>query len=603
MKIQPIKTQQSTGPSGGRAWFRLPDFRFLLIPVLCLAARAASDEGATCAPGFLRAIAQSDNPAADGWPSEAMSRKLGKHFSGLTGDVLEAGDIEWVRPEFAGQPLRPAMAETFADGAFRIRLAKASDAAADCKGPAGFAKAWNDSWPPDSVPDSREAHIKIILISETSDGWSTTVRVEREADTPGSRACQTSRWRCEWSGRDEPKLAGIAVEECEEAERAGGRLFRERTATVTGNTPVLTAQLNVGQSVWQQTLDWNLTLQGFGQHGIAVADVNGDGLDDVYVCQPAGLPNRLFLHLRNGAVQEVAQDCGVDWLEPTQAALFADFDNDGDQDLALTIEHEVMLQANKGNGQFAAPAILAKGRNFSSMAAADYDNDGDLDLYACAYYPENAQLGRLAQPAPYFNAQNGGRDALLRNDTPKGAAWKFTETTKESGIEAVNNRWTFAVAWEDYDDDGDLDLVCANDYGRANLFRNDKGHFTDVAGESGMENSGFGMSTAWGDYDRDGRNDLYLAGMFSSAGSRIVPQAGFRAMEAGEKKDTFMVMARGNSLFRNAGGGKLEDRSMEANCNMGRWSWATRFADINNDGWEDILVANGWLSNALRDDL
>ncbi len=577
-----------------------------LIPILfflCAGLEAQGEDGAACAPGFMRAIAQSDNPAADGWPTEAMSRKLGKFLVTLNGGELDAASMEWIAPEFAGPTLRPEVAETFADDSFRVRLAKDIKAAADFKGAAGFAQAWNESWPPDSSEDLREAHLKIIHISQTAAGWSTTVRVEREADTAKGRACQTSRWRCEWTGRDEPKLLAIVVEECEEAERAGGRLFRERTATVIGNTPVLTAQLNVGQPVWQQTLDWNLTLQGYGQHGIAVADVNGDGLDDVYVCQPAGLPNRLFLHLRNGTVQEVAQDCGVDWLEPTQAALFADFDNDGDQDLALTIEQEVMLQMNKGNGQFSAPVILCKGRNFSSMAAADYDNDGDLDLYACAYYPENAQLGRLANPAPYFNAQNGGRDALLRNDTPKGAAWKFTETTKGTGIEAVNNRWTFATAWEDFDDDGDLDLVCANDYGRANLFRNDKGHFTDVAGEAGMANSGFGMSTAWGDYDRDGRNDLYLAGMFSSAGSRIVPQAGFRALEAGENKDTFMVMARGNSLFRNTGDGKLEDRSMEANCNMGRWAWATRFADLNNDGWEDILVTNGWLSNALRDDL
>ena len=138
--------------------------------------------------------------------------------------------------------------------------------------------------------------------------------------------------------------------------------------------------------------------------------------------------------------------------------------------------------------------------------------------------------------------------------------------------------------------------------GRANLFRNDKGQFTDIAREAGMENSSFGMSTAWGDYDRDGHNDLYLAGMFSSAGSRIVPQAGFRAMEGGARKDTFMVMARGNSLLRNLGG-KLEDRSVDANVNMGRWAWATRFTDLYNDGWEDLLVANGWLSNALRDDL
>ncbi len=607
--MQPFSIQ-GDGPSTGRAGFRLS---YLLFHLLCFPALAAADEAPSSAPGFMRRIAQSDNPAADGWPTEAMSRQLGKHLAALKHGVLAGADLEWVAPEFAGPALRPAMTETFADDALKVRLVKNPPASADHKGQAGFAQSWNDSWPPESVPDSREAHVKIILISQTAAGWSTTIRVEREADTTNGRACQSSRWRCEWSGKDAPELTSLTVEECEEAERAGGRLFRERTATLIGDTAVLRAQLKVAQPVWQQTLDWNLTLQGFGHHGIAVGDINGDGLDDVYVCQPAGLPNRLFLHAKDGRAIEAALDSGVDWLEPTQAALFADFDNDGDQDLALTIEQDVMLQTNKGRGQFSAPAILCKGRNFTSLAAADYDNDGDLDLYACAYYPERAQLGRLPQPAPYFDARNGGRDALLRNDTPRtehGAEtkWMFTDTTKESGIEAVNNRWTFAAAWEDFDDDGDPDLVCANDFGRANLFLNRWGEspaeptFKDIAREVGMENSNFGMSTAWGDYDRDGHNDLYLAGMFSSAGSRIVPQAGFRAMEAGGKKDTFMVMARGNSLFRNTGG-KLEDRSVDANVNMGRWAWATRFADLNNDGWEDILVANGWLSNALRDDL
>lgn len=85
--------------------------------------------------------------------------------------------------ELAGQPLRPEMIETFADDTFRARLSKISDAQASCSGADGFAKAWNGSWPPDSQPDSRRAWLKTILISEIAACWSTTVRVEREADT------------------------------------------------------------------------------------------------------------------------------------------------------------------------------------------------------------------------------------------------------------------------------------------------------------------------------------------------------------------------------------------------------------------------------------
>ena len=397
-------------------------------------------------------------------------------------------------------------------------------------------------------------------------------------------------------------MSSVEVEEFEEVEGHGGPLLEERSEAVLGREPSWASQLAIGQPEWLRRLDAGTTRQDFGHHGLAVGDVNGDGLEDVYICQPAGLPNRLLLHQPDGSVRDTAASAGVDWLEPTQAAILADFDNDGDDDLALAIERDVLIQANDGRGRFAPPSVLLRGRNGIALAVADYDGDGDLDLYLSSYYPETIVPGRLAEPAPYHDANNGGQNALLRNDTRQPGTWEFADVTDATGLGEDNRRWSFGAAWEDFDDDGDQDLAVANDFGRMNFFRNDAGTFRDVASSIGLDASAFGMSVSWGDYDRDGRFDLYLAGMFSSAGSRIVPQARFRASEGGRRRDQFLLMARGNSMFRN-GDGRFEDVSVQTGTTMGRWAWAAPLADLNNDGWEDILVANGWLTNSLPNDL
>jgi len=170
-----------------------------------------------------------------------------------------------------------------------------------------------------------------------------------------------------------------------------------------------------------------------------------------------------------------------------------------------------------------------------------------------------------------------------------------------------NHRFSFATAWEDYDNDGDLDLYVANDFGRNVLFRNDLNEegrrFTDVSRQAGVEDIAAGMSVTWGDYNHDGWMDLYVSNMFSSAGSRITSQSQFKRDEDDQTRKDIQRHARGNSLFENQGDGTFRDVSVDAAVTMGRWAWGSLFVDINNDGWEDLYVANGFFTTPDTGDL
>ena len=97
--------------------------------------------------------------------------------------------------------------------------------------------------------------------------------------------------------------------------------------------------------------------------------------------------------------------------------------------------------------------------------------------------------------------------------------------------------------------------------------------------------------------------DLYVGNMFSSAGNRITYQRNFKTGAGDETRAGFQRHARGNSLFENLGDGTFHDISVEAGVTMGRWAWASPFVDINNDGWTDLAVANGFITNDDTGDL
>jgi hypothetical protein len=444
----------------------------------------------------------------------------------------------------------------------------------------------------------------------------TRVIVHTGGGMEGSRVAQNGEWDVTWdlgAGAGAPpqmlsarplRYEEIAVTAA--GPSAGGAFFTDVTASVLGDDPRYRELLLPGLDHWGHRLDQALGTEVVGYQGLALGDADGDGHDDLYLTQTGGLPNHLFVRGEGGAMRDVAREAGADWMDKSKSALFADFDNDGDQDLVVALDSALVVMENDGAGRFPSHSLVPLPGIPFSMAAADFDDDGDLDLYVCNYGDLWGGFGDLEHrfPFPYHDANNGGPNVLLRNDGPgTDGRLRFADATRVTGLDANNSRWSLACAWEDYDDDGDQDLYVANDFGRNNLYRNDRGRFTDVAAEAGVEDVSPGMSVAWGDYDRDGLMDLYVSNMFSGAGNRITFQSQFlEGVDPGTRAD-FQRFARGNALFRNRGDGTFEDRSLQEAASVGRWAWASAFVDFNNDGWEDIVVANGFLTQDDPDDL
>ena len=112
-----------------------------------------------------------------------------------------------------------------------------------------------------------------------------------------------------------------------------------------------------------------------------------------------------------------------------------------------------------------------------------------------------------------------------------------------------------------------------------------------------------GMGATWADYNLDGNMDLYVSNMFSSAGGRIVDKEKIAQVAGGDAILPLMRFAKGNTLLENRGDGSFKDVSEQAGITMGRWSWGSEFVDLNNDGWEDLIVPNGFVTNHNTKDL
>ncbi len=341
--------------------------------------------------------------------------------------------------------------------------------------------------------------------------------------------------------------------------------------------------------------------------GLSVVDIDNDGWDDLYVTRRWD-KNLLFHNQQDGTFREMAAEVGLDIEGTTACAIFADFDNDGDQDAFLGRVLERSIYLSNDDGTFVNHATLQFPYFVSSLSAADYDGDGLLDVYLCTYAIPHGELRTADDAAEFFprpvveklwkKTQTAdfsarylnlaGPPNLLLKNLGNG---RFAEAPENEQVEVW--RTSLQATWADFDDDNDPDLYVANDYAPDSFFRNDgPDGFTEITRKAGGEAMmGFGMGATFGDFDLDGKQDLYVSNMFSKAGRRITAQ-----VEGIDPR--FVRSAEGNLLFRKVHGERYELVSgLEApkmQVAKAGWSYGGQFGDLNNDGWLDLYVGSGY---------
>lgn len=438
---------------------------------------------------------------------------------------------------------------------------------------------------------------------------SSTVLYKAKATTSSTERVQNATWEITWIRSEEEGLFQISAirlrefEEIELSRSAAGEstgkelLFRDRTGDLIGAMPRAGGLISYGANELSLRAIYE---SGRSLIGIALGDANGDGIDDVYAPQAKDLPNMFFLSQPDGSHREVAATSGLDWLDATAVAHFADFDNDGDQDLVLATRNRLVIHSNDGGTgrKFTRVAEFPQA-DVSSLCAADYDGDGLLDLYVCNYL-NSSESETVALADAIYNGTGGGMNRLYRNT----GGITFVEVTKETGIDAEATRMSLAASWEDFDNDGDPDLYVANDFGPNCLYLNEGGMFTEIAAEVGADDPSTGMSITWGDLDRDGFMDACIGNMFSAAGNRVTSQAKFKEdLTKGLDAERIRYLARGNTLLMSKSAQRFDERSAEAGILNTQWTWGTLFGDFDNNGDLDMMAMNGFITGPVEDDL
>jgi hypothetical protein len=337
-------------------------------------------------------------------------------------------------------------------------------------------------------------------------------------------------------------------------------------------------------------------------NGIAVADVDGDGLPDIYFTNQIG-GNQLWKNLGGGRFADVTKDAGVALADRISVtASFADVDNDGDEDLFVTtVRGGNVLFENDGHGRFhdvsKAAGVDYVGHS-SGAVFFDFDNDGLLDLYVCnvGHYTAD-ERGRGGA----FVGLADGFDGHLHADRSETAilyknlgGLRFRDVTNATGLGDAG--WSGDASVADLNDDGFPDLYTLNMQGSNHYFQNQGGKtFVDRTPQVFPRTPWGAMGIKFFDYDNDGRPDLLVTDMHSDMSLTVGPEREkFKSRMAWTTEylqgdGTKFIF--GNAFFHNTGTLKMEEISDRVGLEN-YWPWGPSVGDLNADGWQDVFIAS-----------
>ncbi len=377
--------------------------------------------------------------------------------------------------------------------------------------------------------------------------------------------------------------------------------------------------------------------------GVAIGDVDGDGWQDIYLCSLQG-PNRFYRNLGNWRFEEMEIGAAACGDQLSTGATFADVDGDGDLDLLVNgIVAGTRLFLNDGKGRWTEvkDSGLSRTASATSLALADIDGDGDLDLY-CTHYIDvmylfdpttqfavarrsnqwevtkvNGESTRSPRWKDRFEALPDGKvrelpevDGLYRND----GHGHFTPIQFEPGV-FVNEEgkaippyrdWGLAAMFRDLNGDGIPDLyVCNDNASRADRvwINSGKGTFRAIDPLMLRHTSRASMGIDFADIDRDGHDDFIVLDMLAREHAKRMTQL-FKDPPDPQERERIDARPRygRNMLFFGRPDGSYAEAALRAGVAASDWSWCPVFIDVDLDGYEDLLVTNGFEFDVLDQD-
>jgi len=343
--------------------------------------------------------------------------------------------------------------------------------------------------------------------------------------------------------------------------------------------------------------------------GVAVGDINNDGLDDIYFTGNQ-VRDKLFLNKGNLKFDDISDKAGISndnkW---STGVTFIDIDNDGDQDIYVCrftyLENEKsenQLYINNGDQSFTeqASSLGLNDKGFSIQATFfDFDNDGLLDVYIVNQPPSIPNIGNKLNLDQFSDIVFSDR---LYKNMGNG---KFSDYTEKANLR--NFGFGLSATTGDFNNDGWQDIYVSNDFDVADhvYINQQDGTFKDEVQKSTKHISYFSMGSDIADYDNDGNLDIMVVDMVAEDNKRI------KTSMSGMAPDQFWsIVDKGghyqymfNTLQRNNGNGTFSELGQLAGVTSTDWSWAPLMADFDNDGFKDLFVTNGVVSNNRYSDL